>query len=321
MRIVLCLVLRYSQKLVKDNIKNQEYQRKAQAELAQLKEYRDSICERLQKLQTKVPENINNISDIIKSIQKIETIDEKAFLSFIENKVTFLEGCINVYDFSNEVHNLLKFIINKNSINNQYLYEFNKLFGETQLEMLNQIKKFGELNDVLKNHKTYEIYKKSEDGNHKKYKFYIYWAIGLAVVGFILSIFSKVVFTKCLFGELCFLEYNNIDYWIMKVSIIFITITGITFCLKQAIHHQKKKDRAEQTRLELEALPTYMFNFTDEQKNQVYAELTSKYFGRDFDKDGYQDMSNLVQEQIKLSHEVLKTTISNQKTGNQSTSN
>ncbi|OOR87624.1 hypothetical protein LP109_14280 [Moraxella bovis] len=95
----------------------------------------------------------------------------------------------------------------------------------------------------------------------------------------------------------------------MKAGIIFITITGVTFCLKQAIHYQKKKDKAEQTRLELEALPTYMFNFSDEQKNEVYKELTGKYFGRDSDNEGCQAMSDVIQEQIKLSNEVLKSAL------------
>lgn len=67
--------------------------------------------------------------------------------------------------------------------------------------------------------------------------------------------------------------------------------------------------KSEQTRLELEALTTYMFNFSDEQKNEIYKELTGKYFGRDFDNEGYQGISDVIQEQIKLSNEVLKSVI------------
>lgn len=214
-----------------------------------------------------------------------------------------------------EINSLLD---NYQKISQEFLEKLNEYFDIAYQDASLQVNNFSKLNDIYKNQKTYRIYKKVEQINNAKYNFYISFAIGFGVIGLLFSIFGKVVFTQCFFGGWCILEYNSIDYWIMKASIIFITITGVTFCLKQAIHHQKKRDRAEQTRLELEALPTYMFNFSDEQKNQVYAELTSKYFGRDFDKEGYQDMSNLVQEQIKLSHEVLKTTIANQQNGNKS---
>lgn len=296
-------------------------------QLEKFKELRENISKNLTHISKKIDSmshlkiQMNNFINGIKSMIENEKIKEIYILELVDNQLSELTQVNDEKELHNKIEPIHKFLINYGNIDSSVVGYIREYWGNAFKNIHNEISKFGELNDILKNHKTYEIYKKSEDGNHKKYKFYIYWAIGLAVVGFILSIFSKVIFTKCLFVELCFLEYNNIDYWIMKASIIFITITGVTFCLKQAIHHQKKKDRAEQTRLELEALPTYMFNFSDEQKNQVYAELTSKYFGRDFDKDGYQDMSNLVQEQIKLSHEVLKTTISNQKTGNQSTSN
>lgn len=306
--------------------------------ISELTTYEKNNLEKFNKLRENISKNLANISETIGSkpylhckmqdiINTIETnikntkLEEIYILEIVNNQLNELIQIDDKPKLYNETVSIYNFLNNYRDIDSKVINYIKVSWDNAFKNIHHEISKFGELNDILKNHKTYEIYKKSEDGNHKKYKFYIYWAIGLAVVGFILSIFSKVVFTKCLFGELCFLEYNNIDYWIMKASIIFITITGITFCLKQAIHHQKKKDRAEQTRLELEALPTYMFNFSDEQKNQVYTELTSKYFGRDFDKDGYQDMSNLVQEQIKLSHEVLKTTISNQKTGNQSKPN
>lgn len=204
----------------------------------------------------------------------------------------------NIDDFKNEILVLYNFCQNYNSMINKYFSKFHK-------QMIGEIEKFGKLNDILKNYKTYEIYQIAEQINGDKYNFYIYWSIGLMIVGLILSVFSRKIFVD----YIKVFEYNSIDYWISKVGIIFIAVTGVTFCLKQAIHHQKKKDKAEQTRLELEALPTYMFNFSDEQKNEVYKELTGKYFGRDFDNEGYKDMANLIQEQIRLSHEVLKDTL------------
>ncbi len=168
--------------------------------------------------------------------------------------------------------------------------------------------KNNKLNDILKNEKTYEIYKQEESNNEERYNFYINWSIFIALGGAILSSVSRVIFTKCWVPQyLCFLEDNSIDYWIMKASIIFIAITGVTFCLKQAIHHQKKRDLAEKNRLELEALPTYMTYFNDEMKTEIYKDLLPKYFGQPIDNTHYTNMNSLIDEQLKLSNEILKS--------------
>lgn len=180
----------------------------------------------------------------------------------------------------------------------------NKVYNSTWA----QVGRFAELNDIYKNDKIYKIYQKSEIKNNKNYIIYLVISILFAITGLLLSVFGKVIYMKYFFISSCVLEYD-INYWIMKAGIVFITVTGITFCLKQAIHHQKKKDEAKKMYLELEALPTYMFNFSDKQKNEVYKELTGRYFGRDSDNAVYQDMSNTVQEQIRLSHEVLKSAL------------
>lgn len=212
----------------------------------------------------------------------------------------------NIDDFKNEILVLYNFCQNYNSMINKYFSKFHK-------QIIGEIEKFGKLNDILKNHKTYEIYKKAEN----KYRIAYFLYLFLALIGVCYGLNWSMDLIKSKSKWITEYGIDIYDFWAIKITAIFIVITGVTFCLKQAIHYQKKKDKAEQTRLELEALPTYMFNFSDEQKNKVYAELTSKYFGRDFNNEGYQDMSNIIQEQIKLSHEVLKTTIANQKNGNQ----
>lgn len=170
-----------------------------------------------------------------------------------------------------------------------------------------EIDRFNKLNDILKNEKTYEIYEKEEFDNKKQYQKYIKRSVRIAVGGVGLSFVNKMIFSICWFGKLCFLEDNSIDYWIMKASIIFIAITGVTLCLKQAIHHQKKRDLAEKNRLELEALPTYMTYFNDEMKTEIYKDLLPKYFGQPIDNTHYTNMNSLIDEQLKLSNEILKS--------------
>lgn len=259
-------------------------------------------------------EYINNILVKIKQyVNGVKFFNQSYILNYINSQVLDI---LSVVESGNDgvviekTKNLFVFCENYNSINNDFLGIFDDLLGKAYKRYMEKIGEFGELNDVLKNHKTYEIYEKSERLNDTAYKKYIKRAIWFAIGGFILSILISLIFTQCFFEKLCILKYDMVDYWVARVSILLIAITGVTFCLKQAIHHQRKKDKAEQTRLELEALPTYMFNFSDEQKSEVYKELTGKYFGRDFDNEGYQAMSDIIQEQIKLSNEVLKSVIS-----------
>lgn len=76
----------------------------------------------------------------------------------------------DIDNFKKEIIVLYNFCLNYNSIINKYFFKFHK-------QMIGEIEKFGKLNDILKNHKTYDIYKKSEDANHKKYIYYIIIAI------------------------------------------------------------------------------------------------------------------------------------------------
>lgn len=262
---------------------------------------------------------ISYIKENIKTINDLQHID---MLKSLKNNITEIKtqvAEINIDDIENNKDKIIDDIriltASINSIFNLF-YSYLVILKKTEAEITSYLKsaknkaeekisEIDKLKNILKDRTTYEIYQTAEKINGDKYNFYIYWSIGLMIGGLILSVFSRKIFVDCI----KVFEYNSIDYWISKVGIIFIAVTGVTFCLKQAIHHQKKKDKAEQTRLELEALPTYMFNFSDEQKSEVYKELTGKYFGRDFDNEGYKDMANLIQEQIRLSHEVLKDTL------------
>lgn len=202
-----------------------------------------------------------------------------------------------------EINSLLN---NYQNISQEFTEVLDGYLDEAYRSAWTQVGRFAELNDIYKNHKTYEIYQKAEHKYRIAYFIYLILAIISAVSGFKWSMYLIKI-------KACWMMKYGIDvydFWAIKLASILIIVTSITFCLKQAIHYQKKKDKVEQTRLELEALPTYLFNFSDEQKNAVYKELTGKYFGRDFDNEGYQAMSDIIQEQIKLSNEVLKSVIS-----------
>lgn len=227
-------------------------------------------------------------------------------LEFLDVRISKILLKVSDDDFVKlEIISINSLLDNYENISQEFSEKLNEYLDGVYQDAWSQVGKFVELNDIYKNHKTYEIYKKAEFKYRIAYFVYLFFTF----IGICFGLKWSMDLIKSKSKWITEYGIDIYDFWAIKITAIFIVVTGVTFCLKQAIHYQKKKDKAEQTRLELEALPTYMFNFSDEQKNEVYKELTGKYFGRDFDNEGYKDMANLIQEQIRLSHEVLKDTL------------
>lgn len=293
--------------------KQQEFENKKNQAIARLNEYKEkyprlqnSIDRLIGQFEVMIYHNMNSLildfflnKGFISNEEEIKELQVKMMISYctdlINYRVSFSDNLINII---NEQFNATLAEYKK----------INKNLEEVQKETRREIDKSKQLHDILKNEKTYEIYKQEEDDNKKKYNIYIICSIVIALGSAILSSVSRVIFATCWFPQyLCFLKDNSIDYWIMKASIIFIAITGVTFCLKQAIHHQKKRDLAEKNRLDLEALPTYMTYFDDEMRNEIYKELLPRFFGQPVDNTHYTNMNSLIDEQLKLSNEILKS--------------
>lgn len=228
-------------------------------------------------------------------------------LEFLDVRISKILLKVSDDDFVKlEIISINSLLDNYKNISQEFAEKLNEYLDGVYQDAWSQVGKFVELNDIYKNHKTYEIYQKAEH----KYRIAYFMYLFLALIGVCYGLNWSMDLIKAKSKWMTDYGIDIYDFWAIKITAIFIVVTGVTFCLKQAIHYQKKKDKAEQTRLELEALPTYMFNFSDEQKNEVYKKLTGKYFGRDSDNEGYQAMSDVIQEQIRLSNEVLKSVIS-----------
>lgn len=277
-------------------------------------------------LKISINNNLNKLGQSANDILMDDFYHLADYIGWIKIKIDQIENYRNIYilEFLNirigkilsktsddnfvklEIMEINSLLDNYQNISQEFLVKLNEYFDGIYQDAWLQVGKFSELNDIYKNHKTYEIYKKAEN----KYRIAYFLYLFLALIGVCYGLNWSVNLIKSKSKWMAEYGIDVYDFWSIKITAIFIVVTGVTFCLKQAIHYQKKKDKAEQTRLELEALPTYLFNFSDEQKHAVYKELTGKYFGRDFDNEGYQAMSDIIQEQIKLSNEVLKSVIS-----------
>ena len=87
-----------------------------------------------------------------------------------------------------------------------------------------------------------------------------------------------------------------------------VVITLVSYFIKQSSHYQGLADQANQTRLELQAFPTFITGVEKQMKLQFAKELALKYFGREVDKTAHKDMCNLVSDQMKNTTEMVKAT-------------
>ena len=136
------------------------------------------------------------------------------------------------------------------------------------------------------------------EGLEKDYRWYFYWALGLTVAISLGTFFLKKVLIPAFLG--------NVEFWVLKASIIVVGVTLITYFLKQSTHYQRLADQNYQTQVELQAYPSFMESIPTEEAASVRKELALKYFGREIDGAAHKDMSNLISEQMKSTTDMVK---------------
>lgn len=226
--------------------------------------------------------------------EPIDGADEKQFV--IEQRVITL-----VHRIKHEVVSLIDVAKHFHS-----LYEaVNKIIPTFLDDALKQVKEelvsFRRIRNIADNAKTENIYDQAVikyRGLETDYRWYFYWAIGITVGLSLLGLFSKNWLVANYLG--------NIEFWVLKVSILAVGITLITYFLKQSSHYQRLADQNYQTQVELQAYPSFMESIPTEEAASVRKELALKYFGREIDGAAHKDMSNLISDQMKSTTEMVK---------------
>ncbi|WP_373351037.1 hypothetical protein [Acinetobacter bereziniae] len=192
---------------------------------------------------------------------------------------------------------------NFKNIQENYKNAMQNFYSKANNAILEELFKFRKLNEIYKNAKTSKVFLNAE----RKYSvaFYLYtgfafFSMAAALHFSLYSLSQKKVFMESY-------SVDIYDYWTLKITGIFIFITLITYFIKQASHYQKKKDQAERTRLELDALPTYIFDFKNDEIKSIRKELIPKYFGNSNDNSTLNEIGNIINEQLKSSTEVAKS--------------
>jgi len=170
------------------------------------------------------------------------------------------------------------------------------------LQQLNEeLVSFRRNRNIADNAKTENIYDQAVikyRGLENSYRKTFYLAIGITVGLSLLGLFLKKWLVPNYLG--------NIEFWVLKVSILVVGVTLITYFLKQSSHYQRLADQNYQTQVELQAYPTFMESIPTEEAASVRKELALKYFGREIDGAAHKDMSNLISEQMKSTTDMVK---------------
>lgn len=215
-------------------------------------------------------------------------------------------------NFENKKSLFLDYLKFQIEINYDSCMSYSKFFGNFKgaltlnlnatIESLNkELEGFRRLRNIADNAKTENIYDNAVNkykGLEEFYRSYFYRGIGIVVTISILLLFLKTLIVPSFF--------SNIEFWVLKGSILIVGITLITYFLKQSSHYQHLADQNYQTQVELQAYPTFMESIPTEEAASVRKELALKYFGREIDGAAHKDMSNLIADQMKSTTEMVK---------------
>lgn len=224
-----------------------------------------------------------------------------------------IKGEMNYDSFNSFMYNLYRQIELINVIveierEKEYLSEFNEqnknIINDYRIKEHQFNQKFNEVNLLLektKNKKIHEYYENAATINQKRANFNKWTFILIILLSLILM--WLFIVKRVYFGLT-----DDKDYYIFKGGLILTSITLITYFLKQSVKYQKVADQCKQTQLELEAFPDYVSNLSNEDPMvaELRKQLALKYFGRDVDNKTNDETSNILQDQMKNTTEMVK---------------
>lgn len=122
---------------------------------------------------------------------------------------------------------------------------------------------------------------------------------------FYLILGGAVLFTTV---HLCYVPFkgNEVNFILVKILTFSLVLTLGTLFLRKAAHLRKLSDQAQQTSLELKALPLYLKNVDKEYHSEIYKELATKYFGRELDQTQNDKIGDLMKDQLVAGTELIK---------------
>lgn len=264
----------------------------------------------------------NHIETIEKLIDELTSFEELHVLNSLESRINFIIKALNKFKdiekvrseddkreilnyptrISSDIYACLTFL-------NQYKSIKDSFSGMIQNPLLNTIKdveqelnQFRRLRNISDNALTEEIYNNAVEKYNKledKYRTYFYKCL-IILFGVTFFLFLLKSCIQSIWG------ISTLEFWFLKITILTVGITLISYFLKQSLHYQRLADQNYQTQVELQAYPTFMESIPTNEAASVRKELALKYFGREIDGAAHKDMSNLISDQMKSTTEMVK---------------
>jgi len=263
--------------------------------------YLSEIANYIQEVSNERSKLIDYLEQLVReNLNKIVNIqDSNNFNTFIYNLYKQIELINIIIENEREKENIIK-------IKEDAQYTISELRGrEMQLnqkinEVNIQISQTQQILEQTKNLKIHEYYQMAAEDNQKNAD--LNKAIFIMIILLALTMIWFSLVTKGYFG------LEGYDYYFFKGSLVLTSITLITYFLKQSVKYQKIADQCKQTKLELEAFPSYVANLSQEDPliADLRKELAMKYFGRDVDNKSNDETSNILQDQMKNTTEMVK---------------
>lgn len=248
------------------------------------------------------------LSNALKENLKNETIlkigyepNPLTFQEYLEKMIQEIDHLRYSLDYLSKLNSGLKSEANKVLLlSNNELVENLK---NTKESLVKEVEDFRKNRAISENAKTEDIYNSAVTKYKKleeEYRSRFYWSIAILLS---ISIFMFVIKQYLVDSIL-----SDLEFWIVKLSIIAVGITLISYFLKQSSHYQRLADQNYQTQVELQAYPSFMESIPTEEAASVRKELALKYFGREIDGAAHKDMSNLISDQMKSTTDMVKAT-------------
>lgn len=195
----------------------------------------------------------------------------------------------------------------KSDVNKVFLLSNNELVKNLQNakeSLVKEVEDFRKNRAISENAKTEDFYNKAVDKYkilEDKYRDFFYKSIVIvSSTTFLLFLLKSGI--QSIWG------LSEIEFWFLKLSVLIVGITLITYFLKISTHYQQLADQNYQTQVELQAYPSFMESISTEEAASVRKQLALKYFGREINGATHKDMGNIISDQIKSTTEMVKAT-------------
>lgn len=193
---------------------------------------------------------------------------------------------------------------------NQATQLINELRGQVE-KATETVKSVVSAKEALESKLTEEIYSKAAKKYINTARFYdVLLVVLLGIFYYITSNFFEnfqmISIFKAIKKSSSEAQTLAIFFFITKLTIVSIVITLATIFIRRSSHFRKLHDQANQTSLELNALPNYLRQVDSEHHSEIYKEMIPKFFGKELDQSQNDKVGDLVKDQLAAGTELIK---------------